>query len=209
MQKMMFFLSLNLRKVSLLSKRIGEGWLKNFRIMLNFFKVRMFSIDGLVRAGFVAMRSNGYGRAYTLANGIRGNLRRLVRAAIILLCALGFVAGSSAFAMDRFAALSMVETGDNDSAIGPSGEISRYQVLPATWQHYAKGQALDPVNPTNSLSIAQAVMAERCAQFQKTNHRPPTDFEFYLLWNCPAHVAHPGKLATDTAQRFANLCQRH
>jgi hypothetical protein len=110
--------------------------------------------------------------------------------------------------MDRFAALSMVETGDNDSAIGPSGEISRYQVLPATWRHYAKGQALDPLNPTNSLSVAQAVMSERCAQFQKTNHRAPTDFEFYLLWNCPAHVAHPGKLAADTAQRFANLCQR-
>jgi len=39
----------------------------------------------------------------------------------------------------------MVETGDNDSAAGPSGEISRYQILPANWQHYAKGQALDPL----------------------------------------------------------------
>lgn len=176
--------------------------------MLNFFKVRKFSISGLLPAGVVAMRSNGHGRAYTAATGFHGSFARFIRAAIVLLCALGFFAGASAFAMDRFAALSMVETGDNDNAIGPSGEISRYQVLPATWQHYAKGQTLDPVNPTNSLSVAQAVMSERCAQFQKTNHRPPTDYEFYLLWNCPAHVAHPGKLAADTAQRFANLCQR-
>jgi Transglycosylase SLT domain len=153
------------------------------------------------------MRSNGHGRAYTQASCL-GKIRRFIRTAMVLLCSLGLLAGANTSAMDRFAALSMVESGNNDSAIGPSGEISRYQVLPSTWQHYAKGQSLDPMNPTNSLSIAQAVMSERCAQFQKTNHRPPTDFEFYLLWNCPAHVAHPGKLAADTAQRFANLCQR-
>jgi hypothetical protein len=165
-------------------------------------------MNGLVLACTVAMRSNGHGRAHTLANCYHGSPGRFIRAAMVLLCALGFLVGASAFAMDRFAALSMVESGNNDSAIGPSGEISRYQILPATWQHYAKGQTLDPLNASNSLSIAQAVMSERCAQFQKTNHRPPTDFEFYLLWNCPAHVAHPGKLAADTAQRFANLCQR-
>ena len=185
-----------------------QGFLKNLRMMLNFFKVRRFSIDGLLAADVVAVRSNGHGRAYRAAAGFRESPARFARTALVWMCALAFFVGASAFAMDRFAALSMVETGDNDSAIGPSGEISRYQVLPATWQHYAKGQALDPMNPTNSLSIAQGIMSERCAQFQKTNHRPPTDYEFYLLWNCPAHVAHPGKLAADTAQRFANLCQR-
>jgi hypothetical protein len=176
--------------------------------MLNFFKVRTFSMNGLLPACVVAMRSNGHGRAYTTVNGAHGSPGRLARVAMVMLCMLAVFGGPSVFAMDRFAALSMVETGDNDSAIGPSGEISRYQILPATWQHYAKGQTLDPQNATNSLSIAQAVMSDRCAQFQKTNHRPPSDFEFYLLWNCPAHVAHPGKLAADTAQRFANLCQR-
>jgi hypothetical protein len=110
--------------------------------------------------------------------------------------------------MDRFAALSMLESGDNDSAIGPSGEISRYQVLPSTWQHYTKDKVVDPLNPTNSLSVVQTIMSERCAHFQELSHRPPSDFEFYLLWNCPAHVAHPSKLAADRAQRFANLCQR-
>lgn len=154
------------------------------------------------------MRRNGHGRPYTPVGCFHGSPGRLARAAVVLLCILGFFPGINALAMDRFAALSMIESGNDDSAIGPSGEISRYQILPATWQHYTKGRALDPLNATNSLSIAQAVMSERCADFQEANHRPPTDFEFYLLWNCPARVAHPSKLAADRAQRFANLCQR-
>ena len=159
-------------------------------------------------ACIVAMRSNGHGRAYTPAVRFHGGHWRFIRATVVWLCILAFLAGVSAFAMDRFAALSMVESGNDDNAIGPSGEISRYQILPATWQQYTKGRTVDPLNATDSLAVVHAVMSDRCAQFQKTNHRPPTDFEFYLLWNCPAHVAHPGKLAADTAQRFANLCQR-
>jgi hypothetical protein len=143
-----------------------------------------------------------------LAGCFHGSPGRIARAVVVLLCTVSLFLGASALAMDRFAALSMIESGNNDSAIGPSGEISRYQVLPATWKHYSQGQALDPLNTTNSLTIAQAIMSERCAHFQQVNHRSPTDFEFYLLWNCPAHVAHPGKLAADRAQRFANLCRR-
>jgi hypothetical protein len=178
----------------------------------------------------MAMRSDRHSRPYKLAGHSHGSPGRIAHGAAVLLCAF-FLLGLSALAMDRFAAppagaklipvsgdrsmqtkrfwaLAELESGNNDAAIGPSGEISRYQVLPATWQHYTKGQALDPLNATDSLSVVQAIMSERCAQFQKTNHRPPTDFEFYLLWNCPARVAHPSKLATDRAQRFANLCQR-
>jgi len=133
---------------------------------------------------------------------------RPVRTTFALLCCIGFLFGASAWGMDRFAALSMLESGNDDKAIGPSGEISRYQILPATWQRYTKDKTLDPLNPTNSLAVVQTIMSERCAHFQEINHHPPTDFEFYLLWNCPARVAHPSKLATDRAQRFANLCER-
>jgi hypothetical protein len=173
--------------------------------MISFFKSEEFfhkwSVDCLHR--FLVMRSNCHGRP------CRGGKRpgRLARATI-LLCAFSFCASLSALAMDRFAALSMLESGDNDSAIGPSGEISRYQVLPSTWQRYTKDKVVDPLNSTNSLSVVQTIMTERCAHFQQMNHRAPSDFEFYLLWNCPARVAHPSKLATDRAQRFANLCQR-
>ena len=170
--------------------------------------MRIFSINGLAFACIGGMRRNGHGRADTRAGYLHESCGRLIRTAMALLCALSFLLGINASAMDRFASLSMLESGDNDNAIGPSGEISRYQVLPATWKYYAKGQTLDPLNPTNSLSIAQTVMTERCAHFQELNHRPPSDFEFYLLWNCPARVAHPSKLAAERAQRFANLCQR-
>lgn len=154
------------------------------------------------------MRNSRHGRHNRLAGQSHGSLLRPARAALSLLCCIGFLVGTNALGMDRFAALSMLESGNDDKAIGPSGEISRYQVLPATWQRYTKDKTVDPLNPTDSLTVVQAIMSERCTHFQDTNHRPPTDFEFYLLWNCPARVTHPSKLATDRAQRFANLCQR-
>ena len=37
-------------------------------------------------------------------------------------------------AMDRWAALSQIESGDDDHAVGAAGEISRYQLKPEIWQ---------------------------------------------------------------------------
>ena len=39
-----------------------------------------------------------------------------------------------AFGMDRLSALSQIESGDNDRAVGKAGEISRYQVLKNEWR---------------------------------------------------------------------------
>lgn len=44
------------------------------------------------------------------------------------------------------AALSSVESGNNDLAIGAAGEVSRYQISPLVWQAYAEPNE----NPTNS-----------------------------------------------------------
>src|ERR1700722_2135395 len=48
---------------------------------------------------------------------------------LLTLCALI----PSARAMDRWAALSMIESGDDDRAVGSLGEISRYQIRPYLW----------------------------------------------------------------------------
>lgn len=48
-------------------------------------------------------------------------------------------------------------------------------------------------------------MQERCAAFERTTQRPPTDLEFYIPWNAPAQVQRPGKAVYGRAERFCNL----
>lgn len=120
---------------------------------------------------------------------------------IVLLAVCGMV--QSACAMDRWAALSMIESGNDDSAIGSLGEVSRYQIRPKLWP------GGNPHNAAFALGVAQKIMQSRLAKFERNhNNRPPTDFEFYVLWNAPQEVNHPCKAVAARAHRFANLVQR-
>jgi len=116
------------------------------------------------------------------------------------LAALGVV--YSASGMDRWTALSMLETGDNDSAIGSYGEISRFQIRAEIWP------GGNPQNPRAALAAARDIMQARVERFEKIHGRQPTDFEFYVLWNAPAKVDHPDTCVAKRAQRFVNLIQR-
>jgi hypothetical protein len=110
-------------------------------------------------------------------------------------------------AMDRWAALSQIESGDTDCAIGAAGEVSRYQMKPDVWRQYAATNA-DWQNPSDSLKTAQEVMKDRCSVFEETFHRQPTDFEFYVLWNAPGQIRKPGKAVRERADRFCSLVSR-
>lgn len=114
----------------------------------------------------------------------------------------GICFGSAA--MDRWAALSQIESGDNDKAVGKRGEISRYQILPDVWAAFAPDKA-NWENPKDALAVAKETMKKRCADFEQTFHRAPTDFEFYVLWNAPAQIERPGSAVTERAKRFCNL----
>lgn len=107
-------------------------------------------------------------------------------------------------AADRWAALSLIESRDNDGAVGPHGEVSRYQMKPDVWQRYAPTNS-DWANPKDSLLVAKAIMQERCAAFEQSSNRPPTDFEFYVLWNAPAQIQRPSKIVARRAERFCNV----
>ena len=107
-------------------------------------------------------------------------------------------------AMDRWSALSQLESGDNDFVVGSAGEISRYQMKPEVWRRYAPADA-DWTNPTNALSVAMAAMRDRCTAFERAVRRPPTDSEFYILWNAPGQIQRPGKAVLGRAERFCNL----
>jgi len=107
-----------------------------------------------------------------------------------------------ASAMDRWSALSMLESGNNDSAIGSNGELSRFQIRPQLWP------GGNPQDVQFALSVAQDIMQDRVAAFQKTHNRPPTDFEFYILWNAPIQADHPSRIVSERAQRYENLVRR-
>ena len=107
-------------------------------------------------------------------------------------------------AMDRWRALSQLESADDDCAVGSAGEISRYQIKPEVWRRYARANA-DWRKPDDALSVAREAMQDRCAAFERAVHRPPTDFEFYILWNAPAQIQRPGKAVSGRAARFCNL----
>jgi len=110
-------------------------------------------------------------------------------------------------ALDRFAALSMIESGDNDRARGRDGELSRYQFSPGLIAEFQiDATRLD--DPVYARQQAIKVMNFRCSDFEHQFHRAPNDVEFYLLWHRPNHVEHPTRLELERAQRFANLVSR-
>ena len=123
---------------------------------------------------------------------------------LLLTVWLGFAAPAQA--LDRWGALSLIESGDNDKATGPNGEVSRYQIQRAVWQRYASTNA-DWTKPEDALVVAKAIMKERCDAFEKSHGRPPTDFEFYVLWNAPKQVEAPSQAVTRRAKRFCNLLE--
>jgi len=118
---------------------------------------------------------------------------------ILIFAFLGLAASASA--MDRWAALSMIESGDDDSAIGRGGEISCFQIQRELWP------GGNPQDRQLALIVAQEVMRPRLSKFKQSHTRDATAFEFYVLWNAPQQINHPSKVVTERARRFANLVE--
>jgi hypothetical protein len=95
------------------------------------------------------------------------------------------ILSTNALAMNRWTALAMLESGDNDRAIGRAGEVSRYQISPGLWP------GGNPLDADIALSNKKHIMSSRTAAFEHSHGRAPDDFEFYVLWNAPAQINHP------------------
>lgn len=130
---------------------------------------------------------------------------------LLLLLVLGALNAHAEFS--RLEAISMIETGDNDRAIGKAGEVSRYQLLPKTWRQYTS--ARNYADPAISSQIARQHLASLEANFRAQAGREPTDFECYVLWNAGlSYYAKVGFNARrvsskirERADRFVNLRQ--
>ena len=115
--------------------------------------------------------------------------------------------------LSRLEALSMLETGDRDSAVGGVGEVSRYQMQPSVWKQYSNSQAYrDPV-------VAGQVAGQHL-QFLETNFRrlagrEPSEFDVYVLWNAGLgyyaerdfSFARVSPVVRERAERYVNLRQ--
>jgi hypothetical protein len=107
--------------------------------------------------------------------------------------------------LDRFNALSAIETRDNDFAGGKAGEVSRLAITPRVWKQYAGNLTISAaVNPATAFNVGEAVMRDRVRRFEKREHRQPTENEFALLWHCPGRRHRPTVSDLDYAARFVN-----
>jgi hypothetical protein len=128
---------------------------------------------------------------------------------IILFLLLG--AASAQAGSMRLAALGMVESGDDDGAVGAVGEVSRYQIKPWIWRQYS--QSRDYKSPAIASFVAGRHLAELDRIFRKQTNRVPDDFDLYVLWNAgPTYYGRIGfnktrvnAIVRDRAQRYANL----
>lgn len=111
------------------------------------------------------------------------------------------------FGMDRIAALSMIETGDNDRMVGRAGEISRYQILKREWRSVTNSTRY--ADPETAKAVALQLLDRRVQSFKAVFNRPPTDFEIYGLWNAPAQVleSRVSRTVAERCRRYANLCE--
>ena len=112
------------------------------------------------------------------------------------------------FGMDRLSALSMLETGNDDYAVGSAGEISRFQVKKAEWRTVTNSSNYSDSETAKKVMIR--LMDKRIQAFQEHFGRKPNDFEFYALWNAPSQAltGHISRKVADRCERFANLCER-
>jgi hypothetical protein len=113
------------------------------------------------------------------------------------------------FGLDRLAALSMIETGNNDRMIGRAGEISRYQILKTEWRSVTNSTRY--TDPRTAKAVTLRLIERRVQTFRATFNRNPTNFEFYGLWNAPSQVLERrvSRTVAERCRRFANLCEMY
>ena len=113
--------------------------------------------------------------------------------------------------LTRLEAISMIETGNNDAAVGDAGEVSRYQIMPRIWRQYTDSRAYQ--NKQLSTWVADQYLALLENTFRTRAGREPSDFDRYVLWNAgPSYYERIGFSAArvhsvirERANRFVNL----
>ena len=122
----------------------------------------------------------------------------------------GSVSSYNCSALTVREALGMIESGNNDRAVGRAGEISRYQIKKNVWRKYSSSSRY--ADKDHAWQVAEQVFSIRAREFQRSINRAPDPFELYVLWNAPGQFQASGykrnrisKVVAERAKRFANL----
>ena len=110
-------------------------------------------------------------------------------------------------------AISLIESGGNDAAVGYAGEVSRYQILPKVWRTYSRSQNYR--NPWLSGEVARHHLRFLMTRFQQETGRDPRDFDLYVMWNAGLNYyrkqgfdgSKVHRIIRERAERFVNLKQ--
>ncbi|MBM3847967.1 MAG: hypothetical protein FJ405_16985 [Verrucomicrobia bacterium] len=78
-------------------------------------------------------------------------------------------------------ALSLIESGGNDRAIGRAGEVSRFQILPGVWRSYTKSREYQ--SRWLAAEVARQHLGVLKDGFARQTGRHATDFDVYVMWN--------------------------
>lgn len=152
----------------------------------------------------------GWGAALAGKNGFVEWTPNMFRMRNLIL--IPFLCATSAFAgLSKIDALGMIESGNNDAAIGSSGEVSRFQIKPYIWREYSTSRSWRDVRV--AASVAQGYLNVLEDTFRKRARREATDFDLYVLWNAgPAYYSKVGfspnrvhRVIRERANRFVNL----
>ena len=106
--------------------------------------------------------------------------------------------------LSRLEALSMIESGDNDAAIGQAGEVSRFQIKPSIWAHYSGSRAFRDCRVARE--VAARHLTELTTWFHSRAGRPASDFDVYVLWN--AGPTYYTKVGFKTSRVHPVVCER-
>jgi|GEM_PF-613863 hypothetical protein len=128
---------------------------------------------------------------------------------VLVLLMLSVVSASAGYS--KLEALSLIESGNNDAAVGSLGEVSRYQIKPRIWREYSSSRSWRDARVSSQ--VAETYLKSLEETFLKRAGRAPTDFDLYVLWNAgPAYYAKHGFSAArvhpvvrERAQRYVNL----
>ena len=105
----------------------------------------------------------------------------------------------------------MIESGNNDLAIGQAGEVSRFQIRPQVWRQYSRSRAYQDADV--AALVAQKHIAYLETLFRERTGREATDLDIYILWNAgPGYYERRGfslervhREIRERAQRYVNL----
>lgn len=78
-------------------------------------------------------------------------------------------------------ALSLIESGGNDRAVGGAGEVSRFQILPKVWRSYTKSREYQ--SRWLAAEVARRHLGVLRDGFARETGRHANDFDIYVMWN--------------------------